>query len=345
MKRAPEPAAPDDGRFRPGATPEPDFEPEPEYRRRPRPVPVRRRRGGAWLAALRRGWRPGLGAAAALALLWGLYRLFFASAWFVLANSEQITVRCSGPDDAAALQAGVRAQFAGDLGRNIFFIPLDARRSGIEALPWVRQAAVLRLWPARIEVRVDERTPVAFARLGGGDATLDLVDASGVLLPPPRSGNFDFPVLAGLAGASSAAPDSAAWREKRRPQMEMYAAFSAAVAARSQAPGAAFSEFDLHSPGDVAARYLAAPGHTVLVHFGDRNFASRYDLFRQQIAAWQARYPRLAAVDLRFDGEAIVDPGVTPAPAAAKAAARSASRPAGGAKAAKKTPPARRGHP
>jgi cell division protein FtsQ len=49
-------------------------------------------------------------------------------------------------------------------GGNFFAVDLAEVRAGVEQLPWVRQVAVRRVWPARLEVTVEEH--VALARWG-----------------------------------------------------------------------------------------------------------------------------------------------------------------------------------
>jgi len=284
---------------------------DPDYRRRSAPVRVRRKRPGEWLRRLRRHWRAELWCAAIAAFVIGGYALFFHSAGFVLASSDQVSVVGARHGE----QGAVTAVFSSDLGRDIFFIPLEARRQSIEALPWVKRATVLRLWPARLQVRIDERTPVALARAG---SSLKLVDGQGVLLSPPERGNFDYPVLAGLAGADAADPDARRWLQARAPQLQQFQDFRNALASDGKLPEA-ISELDLGEASDVRARIGVGNG-SVLVHFGDRDFAARYALFQQQIEGWEQKFPGLASVDLHYDGQAIVDPGpaAKPAPASAR---------------------------
>src|SRR5512133_3814601 len=47
-----------------------------------------------------------------------------------------------------------------DIGRNVFFIPLDERKKQLEEIAWVESASVMRLLPNRVKVQVVERTPV-----------------------------------------------------------------------------------------------------------------------------------------------------------------------------------------
>jgi len=92
----------------------------------------------------------------------------------------------------------------GDIGRNIFFVPLAERKVQLEQIPWVETASVMRFVPNRLEVEIHERTPVAFARIG---SKILLIDAGGALmdLPGIAKTKFSFPVI---LGASSGEPIS-----------------------------------------------------------------------------------------------------------------------------------------
>ncbi|HEX7248958.1 MAG TPA: FtsQ-type POTRA domain-containing protein [Burkholderiales bacterium] len=60
----------------------------------------------------------------------------------------------------AEIETAVRER----IGGNFFAVSADAVREGLEKLPWVRAAAVRRVWPDRLEVSIEEH--VAFARWG-----------------------------------------------------------------------------------------------------------------------------------------------------------------------------------
>ena len=47
------------------------------------------------------------------------------------------------------------------LGGNFFAVSPDEIRTGLEKLPWVRRASVRRVWPDRLEVGLEEHTPLA----------------------------------------------------------------------------------------------------------------------------------------------------------------------------------------
>jgi cell division protein FtsQ len=64
--------------------------------------------------------------------------------------------------------ADLRSGSQGSAGNNFFTINLDAVRADFEALPWVRRAAVRRVWPNNLLVEVEEHLPMAI----WGDAKL-----------------------------------------------------------------------------------------------------------------------------------------------------------------------------
>ena len=59
-------------------------------------------------------------------------------------------------------EAAVRAAVAPRVRAGFFAVELDAVKAAVEALPWVEHAEVRKHWPDRIDVRVEERVPIAF---------------------------------------------------------------------------------------------------------------------------------------------------------------------------------------
>src|SRR5207245_10693753 len=90
----------------------------------------------------------------------------------------------------------VLQQFIHDRNRSVLRVPLDARRSQLEQIPWVESATVQRILPNRIRVELTERTPVAFAR---NDNELALIDAHGVVLDRPQGEDLKSPIVRGLS--------------------------------------------------------------------------------------------------------------------------------------------------
>ncbi len=232
-------------------------------------------------------------------------------------------------------ESSVVKVFAPDRGKSVLRIPLEERRRELEAIPWVERAVVRRALPNRITVEITERTPVAFLRNGG---RMTLVDAHGVILDRPLEGDFHFPVVTGIG------PEMPA--EERERRMQLFTGFTQEI--ESARPGALdqVSEVDLSDAQDLRAMFSGlgrasggdvspADGRAqtevpVMVHFGDGNFASKYRTLEDNIAQWRAAAGRIESVDLRFGGEAVVNPDAEPAAsphAAETASAREVRRP------------------
>jgi cell division protein FtsQ len=251
-----------------------------------------------------------------------------------LLHDEHFTVPGSAAIQIAGNSHMTRAQllsvFGEDVDRNVFTIPLAERRAELESLPWVAHATVMRLLPNRVRVAIVERTPVAFVREG---TQIELVDASGVLLDMPgpdrdsddaasttRAAHYSFPVLTGISAADPLSVRAA--------RMKIYLGFLQALDATGEDLSRRVSEVDLSDPEDVRAIISSsAPENAtdkagdILVHFGDEDFLARYRRYQAHLAEWRAQYPRLAAVDMRYDRQAVLEmqPG-TVAPSADAAA-------------------------
>lgn len=93
--------------------------------------------------------------------------------------------------------AAIRAAAQPAVHGGLFDVDLDVVRARIEALPWVAQADVRRVWPHTIAVSVTLEKPVA---RWGGDS---LVDSAGHVFSPPEATRFtDLPQLAGPPGSA-----------------------------------------------------------------------------------------------------------------------------------------------
>jgi cell division protein FtsQ len=220
--------------------------------------------------------------------------------------------------------------FGGDIGRNIFHVPLALRRAELQQLPWVEHATVMRLLPNQLRVAVTERLPVAFVRAGN---EIGLVDKRGVLLDMPpammAAKRYSFPVVTGVTAQQSP--------EERASRMQLYADFMSALSSTGAAASSQLSEVDLSDPEDVRV-LLPSAGSDLLVHFGSEDFAARWQRLEQKLPGWRQQYPRLAGVDLRYQRQTVLEmsrpadegtaPGVATAVSAhapAKPAAKTAS--------------------
>ena len=212
--------------------------------------------------------------------------------------------RITGTEDiqAAGLSEVSRADllsvFGSDIGRNVFFVPLAQRRAQLDRIPWIEHATVMRLLPDRIRVAVVERQPVAFARNG---SQIELVDAEGVLLPMSAAAmarhHYSFPVLTGIDPGDSA--------EARRTRMAVYLRLMQELDSTGHHYSQQISEIDLTDSEDARV-ILPARGRDILAHFGEDRFLERYERYQAHIAEWRAQYPDLAAVDLRYDQQVVL---------------------------------------
>src|SRR6476661_1880718 len=114
-------------------------------------------------------------------------------------RSWRFRVESSDDIDISGLSNVTRGQvmevMGGDIGRNIFFMPLAQRKTQLEQIPWVESASVMRFVPNRLKVEIHERTPVAFARVG---PRIFLIDAGGTLMELPQKHKYSFPVILGM---------------------------------------------------------------------------------------------------------------------------------------------------
>jgi cell division protein FtsQ len=239
---------------------------------------------------------------AMLAVLGGLATgVFFLKTY--LERDARFRIAGSGNIEANGLTKVSRAQimpvFGEDIGRNIFFVPISERRRQLEEIPWVERATVMRLLPDQIRVAVVERQPVAFVRLG---QQIGLVDASGVLLTMPAAAmaqhHYSFPVVTGIE-----ARDPLTLRKTR---MAVYERMLAELDANNQHLSEQISEIDLTNSEDARV-LMPEQGADILAHFGEDRFLERYQRYKAHIAEWRQQYPKLAAVDLRYDQQVVLE--------------------------------------
>src|SRR5438067_2993721 len=125
-------------------------------------------------------------------------------------HSWRFRLQSSDDIEMAGLSNVTRAQImevmGGDIGRNVFFIPLDERQKQLQQIPWVESASVMRFAPDRIKIEIKERTPVAFAQVG---SRIMLADAGGVLMDLSSKEKYSFPVILGMSSSQPLSTRSA----------------------------------------------------------------------------------------------------------------------------------------
>ncbi len=271
---------------------------------------------------------------------YGFAHFLLASPEMALLHPEQVEL--SGNSNVS--RARVLDVFRADRGHSVLRIPLEERRRQLESIPWIEQATVRRALPHTIQVEIVERTPIAFLRDGNG---MSLVDVHGVILDRPLQGKFHFPVVTGL--------DSGMPADEREKRMQLFAGFmqqldlaragaveevsevdlsdahdlrasltglqtGGALAAASTAPASSTAGSSADSPSESSENWGDADA-PILVHFGDSDFEAKYETLIDKMAQWRATAGRVESVDLRFNGEAVVNADT---PAMAQLAARPA---------------------
>ncbi len=221
--------------------------------------------------------------------------------------------------------AQVMEVLGGDIGRNIFFIPLAERKAQLEKIPWVESASVMRFVPNRLVVEIHERTPIAFARMG---PRISLIDAGGTLMELPGSGKqkYSFPVILGMNPGEPLSTRAA--------RMKIYNELVRQLDSEGGHYSQDLSEVDITDQEDV--KVLANdPAGAVLVHLGSSDFLSRYKIYVTHLQAWRQQFDKLESVDLRYEHQIIVNPDMQNAPkkaqltpAATKAAMAAGVKPA-----------------
>lgn len=235
--------------------------------------------------------------------------LFLASAMFLYARMDQLLA--SGPEftlaepsadgESTALQivgalhtprTAIFKVFSADFGRSVYLLPLEERRRALLEIDWVRDAAVSRLWPNRLEVRIVERKPVAFLRLPSAanpaSGSVALVDAEGAILSQPARAEFTLPAISGIR------------REQSRSTRQQRVAIALRLISELGSLADQLSEIDVGDPENVQV-VLQASGRVVGLQLGNRNFLSRVQNFLRYFEAMEQQRPEAAAFDLRLD--------------------------------------------
>ncbi|HEY7616429.1 MAG TPA: FtsQ-type POTRA domain-containing protein [Terriglobales bacterium] len=217
-------------------------------------------------------------------------------------RSWRFRIESSDSIEIAGLHNVTRPQvmevMGGDIGRNLFFVPLAERKAQLEQIPWVESASVMRFLPNRLRVEIHERTPAAFARVG---SKILLIDAGGALmeLPGPGKVKYSFPVI---LGTNSGEPLST-----RAARMKIYQDLISELDGGGARYSKEISEVDLSDPDDVKVLAESAQG-AVLVHLGSSNYLERYKVYVTHLQEWRQQFDKLESVDLRYDRQIIVNP-------------------------------------
>jgi len=274
---------------------------EPRYLRRQKPVEIRRKKfsGRGW-PFYRRVLVLALASVAGLtAAVYGTRFLLYSPSMLLL-RPDQIELN----GNRVVGREAVLQQFVHDRDRSILRVPLEARRSQLEQIPWVESASVQRILPNRLRIELTERTPVAFARNGN---ELALIDAHGVMLDRPRGEHLHFPIVTGV---SEDLP-----RDQREKRMQTYEEFLKDVDLVRGGSSDHVSEIDLSNPKDLRVVMTglasATDAQAVTIHFGSGEFTGKYKMLVDNFSQWQANAGRVQSIDLQYSRQVVVNPDVS----------------------------------
>jgi cell division protein FtsQ len=242
-------------------------------------------------------------------------------------RSWRFRVESSDNIEVAGMQNVTKAQImevmGADIGRNIFFIPLTQQKAQLEQIPWVESASVMRFVPNRLKVEIQERTPVAFARVG---PRIFLIDAGGTLMELPQKHKYSFPVILGM---NPGEPLST-----RAPRMRAYNELVQELDSGGARYSQDLSEVDLSDLENLKVR-VNDPAGDVLVELGSSEYLKRYKTYVSHVQEWRQQFQKLESVNLRYDKQVIVNPEIEGKPrqsalsaSAARAAAAAGVKPA-----------------
>ncbi len=281
---------------------------EPRYLRRQKPVEIRRKKfsGRGW-SFYRRVLVLTLASVAGMtAAVYGTRFLLYSPSMLLL-RPDQIELN----GNSVVSREAVLQQFVHDRNRSILRVPLEARRSQLEQIPWVESASVQRILPNRLRIELTERTPVAFARNGN---ELALIDAHGVILDRPRGEHLHFPIVTGV---SEDLP-----RDQREKRMQTYVEFMKDVDLVRGGSSDHVSEIDLSNPKDLRVVMTglasATDAQVVTIHFGSGEFTGKYKMLVDNFSQWQANAGRVQSIDLQYSRQVVVNPDVSASTTAAR---------------------------
>ena len=272
-----------------------DIEEEPAFLRGQKRVPVRR---GPLPRKAANRLKIALVVVATAGIVGGIALTTYgygAHSWrFRLDSSDQLEI--TGIRHVSRTQ--VMEVMGGDIGRNVFFIPLADRKKQLEEIPWVESAAVMRLLPNRVKIDIRERTPVAFAQVG---SKIALIDAHGVVMDLPAGAvrKYSFPVVVGIGYAEPLSTRAA--------RMKIYSEVVRDLDSGGANYSRDLSEVDLSDPEDVKVT-VENPNGEVLVHLGSSDYLERFKIYVAHVQEWRQQFQKVRSVDLRYDRQVIVNP-------------------------------------
>jgi cell division protein FtsQ len=214
-----------------------------------------------------------------------------------LAGSSRFQVRHVTVTGNVRLSHGeVMALLDGLEGQHLLDVDLEAWRGRLLGSPWVAEVRLRRVLPATVDVAIEERAPLATARIAG---QLFLVDEQGAVIDEygPQYADIDLPIIDGLVPEHGDAAERAA-------RTALAGRVLMALSARHTLLQRV-SQIDVRDPRNAVVM-LKEDGTRVLL--GETAFAERLESYVELAPALLARVPEIDYVDLRFGPRVFVRP-------------------------------------
>ena len=183
---------------------------------------------------------------------------------------------------------------------NIFRVDTQEVARRIEAIPEIRRADVIRSWPNRVTVIVEERRPFTLVHAG----RLHWIDEEGIPLGMERRAVApQAPVISGLTPE-----ELAEMREKPSPRARMAISLIRTLLRKGSPLTAQISEIDVSRP-DGPLLYTV---DGVEVRLGTENWESRLGRLEGVLGQLAAAPEPVASIDLRFRDQVVLNRGASP---------------------------------
>lgn len=228
-----------------------------------------------------------------IVLLLALQAVFFVAvrgAYLFLITWDELVIRkvqvvCAKDN----LRQTIETYFAAPRLGNILLCDIEAVRSQVRRLAWVKDASVQKVFPSGLRIAVVERTAFALLERDG----LRLADEEGHILEPVYAlEEFALPVISDESGFASGFTekwDAASRCFKSLPQAE-----------KVRLAGIRTS--------DYGTLELAFKDDPVRIVVGTASPAEELAAFRGRRAEWEGRFGPLALVNMSFDGRVYLRP-------------------------------------
>ncbi len=180
-------------------------------------------------------------------------------------------------------------------GLNTFSLDLEMIGNKVAENPWVYKAQVQRIFPRQIDIRIEERKPVAIINLG----YLYYLDSRGEVFKVLESDDsLDFPIITGFDYQKIKQRDLTSAADLKR-----MVALLANLRSRQQFSLQQVSEIHRERGGGFALFTLTGG---VKVKLGRCDFEKKLDRLERIYAELQPRLPILDYIDLNVDEKVIV---------------------------------------